>query len=266
MYEVWECAGCTARFTQDAPSQEAIGRYYKSDNYISHTNTSQGLINRLYHQVRNITLRQKRKLVQKVSGMQVGELLDVGAGTGFFADTMRSAGWKVTGLEPDDTARKRAAEVKIVLNDIADLWRLPASAYDVITMWHVLEHVHNLHGYLQQLHKLLKPSGKLIIAVPNYTSGDANAYQNHWAAYDVPRHLYHFSPQSIKSLLKNHGFTIQSVHPQWFDSFYVSMLSEKGRAGKLNIVRAAWNGLSSNLRAVSQPESCSSLIYVFSKQ
>lgn len=265
IFEIAECSHCTARFTQNIPDAASIGRYYQSENYISHSNTSKGLVNRLYHQARKITLNQKRSLVESVTGLKNGNLLDVGAGTGFFVDTMRKAGWKVTGLEPDETARARAGEMNILLNESTDLFKLPPASFDVITMWHVLEHVHDLHGYLKQLKTLLQENGKLIIAVPNYTSADAGIYKEYWAAYDVPRHLYHFSPKSMELLLNRHGFKLRSMHPQWFDSFYVSMLSEQYRTGKSNIIGGAWNGLRSNLQAIAARNKCSSVIYVAGK-
>lgn len=264
-FEVWECGACTARFTQDVPAAAHIGRYYQSENYISHSNTSRGLVNKLYHQVRKITLRQKRNLIKKVTGLDTGNLLDIGAGTGFFVEAMRSAGWKVTGLEPDEAARRRARDLNIVLNDAADLPLLPPGSFHAITMWHVLEHVHDLHGYLDHISKLLLPGGRLVIAVPNYTSGDAKAYGEFWAAYDVPRHLYHFSPAAMKTLLNKHGLTLHSMHPQWFDSFYVSMLSEQYKTGKQHLVKGAWRGLQSNLQAIGNAGRCSSIIYVAGK-
>lgn len=264
-FEIWECSACTARFTQDVPTPQNIGRYYKSENYISHSNTSRGLVNKLYHSVRKITLRQKRNLIKKVTGLDTGNLLDIGAGTGFFVDAMRNAGWKVTGLEPEEAARKRAREMNIVLNDVTDLFNLPPASFNAITMWHVLEHVHDLHGYLSQINTLLQNDGRFIVAVPNYTSGDAKAYGEHWAAYDVPRHLYHFSPAAMKGLLQKHGFTVHSMHPQWFDSFYVSMLSEQYKTGSPHVIRGAWKGLQSNMHVPGNAGRCSSVIYVAGK-
>lgn len=264
-FPVWECDECAARFTQDVPDADSIGKYYQSENYISHSNTKEGLVNKLYHRVRNITLEQKRKLVQKVTAMQTGSLLDIGAGTGLFTDTMRKAGWKVTALEPDETARTRAREMNIVLNDINDLFHLPADSFDAITLWHVLEHVHAVHEYLDKIRSLMKGNGKLIIAVPNYTSTDAKKYGEYWAAYDVPRHLYHFSPGSMQALLKRHGLKLLSTHPQWFDSFYVSLLSEKYKTGKQQLVSGAWVGLQSNVGALNAASRCSSVIYVSQK-
>jgi SAM-dependent methyltransferase len=265
-FEVYHCRDCTLRFTQDVPSLQDIGPYYRSAAYISHSDTQTGLINRLYHRVRNHTLQTKRKLLLRVTGRQTGYLLDVGAGTGAFAYTMQQAGWKVTGLEPDTVARNNAdLKYGLKLLSPVELYHLPATQFDAITLWHVLEHVHDLHGYLEKFSVLLKPGGKLIIAVPNYTSHDANVYRANWAAYDVPRHLYHFSPGAMERLCLLKGFTMEGIQPMWFDSFYVSMLSEKYRNGKGNIISAVWNGMISNLKAISDKRKCSSVIYIFSK-
>jgi SAM-dependent methyltransferase len=266
LFEVWHCDGCTLRFTQDIPGEAAIGKYYQSENYISHTNTNKGLVNRLYHIVRNHTLNKKKKLVQAVTKRSTGNLLDVGAGVGAFAAFMRQAGWQVTGLEPDAETRKRALEQNgIDLQDTGDLFKLPAGHYDAITLWHVLEHVHSLHEYLDQLKALLKPGGVLLIAVPNYTSHDAGFYQEYWAAYDVPRHLYHFSPASMQALLQQHGLVLQSVKPMWFDSFYVSLLSEQYKTGKASMIKGFLRGLISNSKAIGDKKKCSSLIYMITR-
>ena len=265
-FSIWECAECSFRFTQDIPAISSIGLYYQSDNYISHSNTSKGVINRLYHSIRKITLKQKRRLLDSSIGMATGSLLDIGAGTGAFASFMQSAGWRVTALEPDETARRIAHETnRINLLPSDQLFQLAAESFNSITMWHVLEHVHTLHEYIGQLKKLLKPDGRLFIAVPNYTSYDASHYHSFWAAYDVPRHLYHFSPASMKKLLQMHGLNLVTVKPMWFDSFYVSLLSEKYKTGKGSLLKGAWTGLISNYKALFQKEKCSSVIYVISR-
>ena len=262
-FSLLECNECTLRFTQDVPSAEKIGPYYKSEDYISHTNTDKGLVNQLYRLVRKITLRQKQKFIEKTTGLTTGKLLDLGSGTGAFAAHMKKAGWQVTGLEPDEGARKVAyQEFGINLCDTGKFYELASGEFDVITLWHVLEHVHDLQPYLQQLKKLLKPGGKLLIAVPNYTSADAAHFEADWAAYDVPRHLYHFSPPSLQLLLKKNQLVVQQVAPMWFDSFYVSILSTRYRFGKVNYLLAAWQGLYSNWQAMQDKERCSSLIYV----
>lgn len=263
---ICECAVCTARFTQDIPTAAAIGPYYKSENYISHTNTSKGLINGLYQWVRKRTLRQKRKLVQKETGLSTGTLLDLGSGTGAFAGEMKSSGWQVTALEPDPDARKVALDsFGVNLQDTSEFYTLADRQFDAITMWHVLEHVHDLQGYIAKLKTLLKEKGRLIIAVPNYTAGDAAAYGTYWAAYDVPRHLYHFSPVSMKGLVEKHGMQLLGYKPMWYDSFYVSLLSSKYKNGSPRLAGAFINGLRSNLSAMSDVQRCSSVIYIIGR-
>lgn len=263
---ICECAVCTARFTQDIPSAAAIGPYYKSENYISHTNTSKGLINGLYQWVRKRTLRQKRKLIQKETGLNTGTILDLGSGTGAFAGEMKNNGWQVTALEPDADARKVALEsFGVSLQDTSEFYSLAEQQFDAVTMWHVLEHVHDLQGYMAKLKTLLKDKGRLFIAVPNYTSGDAATYGAYWAAYDVPRHLYHFSPVSMKGLVEKHGMQLLGYKPMWYDSFYVSLLSSKYKNGSPRLAGAFINGLRSNLSAMSDVQRCSSVIYIIGR-
>ena len=162
---------------------------------------------------------------------------------------MQNAGWDVVALEPDESARTKAAGSGIALRDLSELNSLQSEYFDVITLWHVLEHVHELHDYIEQFKKILKPGGNLIIAVPNFTSDDAKHYGKYWAAYDVPRHLYHFSPDSMKVLMSRHGLVVKNTYPQWFDSFYVSMLSEQYKNGKSNLIKGGFAGLLSNFKA-----------------
>ncbi|MDP9230447.1 MAG: class I SAM-dependent methyltransferase, partial [Bacteroidota bacterium] len=193
-------------------------------------------------------------------------VLDVGCGTGAFVNEMKEHGWQVTGLEPDTDARKIAMEFyKLQLDDAILFYKLPSQSFDVITLWHVLEHVHELHTYVEQLKNLLKEKGRLFIAIPNYTSKDAAIYQEYWAAYDVPRHLYHFSPQAMKKLVENHGLKICDYRLMWYDSFYISLLSSKYKRGKPNWIGAFFNGLLSNFKAMDDNKKCSSVIYIISK-
>jgi SAM-dependent methyltransferase len=251
-FPIFECSDCTARFTQDVPEENAIQPYYQFNDYISHTDTRKGLVNKLYHQVRKITLSSKKKLVEKFSNRSTGTLLDYGCGTGAFLNEMKQAGWHVIGLEL----------YHLNLDTPGKLDTLPADDIDVITLWHVLEHVHTLHETMAQLKRVLNKDGLILIAVPNYTSGDAKHYQSAWAAWDVPRHLYHFSPASMEKLFALQGFQLEKTIPMWFDSFYVSMLSEKYKTGKTSLVNAFLNGLRSNASAFNNTSLCSSLIYV----
>jgi 2-polyprenyl-3-methyl-5-hydroxy-6-metoxy-1,4-benzoquinol methylase len=267
VFEIWECSACNLRFTQGAPSLGDIGAYYQSENYISHTDTNEGIVNRLYHIVRKRTLQKKRRLILRKTGMLKGRLLDVGAGTGAFTHTMQAAHWNVTGLEPDMASRERAKQLyRLQLQPVDELFNLPAGSFDAITLWHVLEHVHDLHIYMQQLGALLKPGGCLFIAVPNYSCYDAKVYGAYWAAYDVPRHLYHFHPNSVRRLATQHALQVKEMLPMWFDSFYISMLSEQYKTGKIAVLIPGFIGLWSNVKAMLNKERCSSLIYLLTKK
>jgi 2-polyprenyl-3-methyl-5-hydroxy-6-metoxy-1,4-benzoquinol methylase len=265
-FSIWHCDDCTVRFTQDIPEQNTIGSYYQSDSYISHSDTKKGIVNTLYHAVRKRTLQKKKQLIIAETTIDKGALLDIGCGTGAFLKTMQTAGWQITGLEPDETARNKAKELYNLQPQSPErLFELPPASFNAITMWHVLEHVHELHRYIKKLEQLLAPDGKIIIAVPNYTSHDASLYKKYWAAYDVPRHLYHFSPPSMRQLLLPYKLAVKKVNPMWFDSFYVCMLSEQYKNGRGNIIKAFFNGLVSNIKAMANKEKCSSVIYIIER-
>lgn len=265
-FVVWQCTDCSLRFTQDVPDENNIGAYYKSPDYISHTNTDKGFINKTYQKVRNYTLEQKAKLVAEEIQIDTGTLLDMGSGTGAFLNVMQNKGWRVKGIEPDEEARELAKKLYgLHVDDASGLENINDNSFDAITLWHVLEHVHQLHGYIEHLKRILKPKGKIFIAVPNYQSRDSGIYRSFWAAYDVPRHLYHFSPKSIEVLMKKHGLKVESKKPMWFDSFYISLLSSKYQNGKTNYLVSFINGLRSNVAALLNRDRCSSLIYIISK-
>lgn len=264
-FAVWQCDDCTLRFTQDVPDETSIGPYYQSPDYISHSNTRKGLVNQLYQEVRNYTLNQKARLIDHTTE-EKGRVLDLGAGTGAFLHTMKNRGWQTIGLEPDAGARAQAQQLYgLELGQLHDMDRLTENSFDAVTLWHVLEHVHQLNDTLDRIHKLLRPKGKLFIAVPNYQSLDGSAYKTYWAAYDVPRHLYHFTPKSMEVLMKNHGFTIRAKKRMWFDSFYISLLSSKYRNGRTRWVSAFFNGLISDIKALANKNACSSIVYVIGK-
>lgn len=219
----------------------------------------------MYRFVRNFSINQKKKLVEKTTGLKKGNLLDVGSGTGHFASAMQKEGWYVTGLEPDERARAVAKkEHSLNLLPSGELFNLPEKKFDAITLWHVLEHVHDLKKYIRTFKRLLADKGKLFIAVPNYTSYDAEKYKEYWAAYDVPRHLYHFTPHTMQWLMKDFGLTITEIKPMWFDSFYVSLLSSKYKTGNTEWLSAVWTGLISNFKAINDAKKCSSVIYIIS--
>jgi 2-polyprenyl-3-methyl-5-hydroxy-6-metoxy-1,4-benzoquinol methylase len=266
-FDIIKCANCGFNYTHPIPSIEDIATYYNFPAYISHTDVNEGWMNKLYHKVRKRTLQQKTDWVQSLFTGHKGQILEIGAGTGAFANSMTVKGWNVTALEPNEASRAIALQnYNINLLPIEALGNLQSQKFDVITLWHVLEHVHDLKHYLLEFNRLLKPNGRLIIAVPNYTSFDAKFYKKYWAAYDVPRHLYHFSPKSMRKLCNLNQMQILQYKPMWFDSFYVSLLSEKYmQSGKFGILRAFVIGCISNLYAWRNPKKASSVIYEIRK-
>lgn len=260
-FELRKAEGLDLLATFPRPEADKLPEYYKSENYISHTDSESGFLNKLYQQVKALMLQKKMHWIGKVKPGK-GKILDIGAGTGDFLRKAKNSGWETFGVEPDAGARKLAAEKGVELRE--NISSLADHSFDVITLWHVLEHVPNLDQQLQELDRLLKPDGLLVIAVPNFKSYDAKKYKEHWAAYDVPRHLYHFSPQAIEALFTAAGFSLSSKKGLFFDSFYVSLLSEKYRTGASNIFRAAAIGLYSNLQAMFSGN-YSSLAYFLQK-
>lgn len=264
MFQIVTCKSCGFKFTNPRPSKNEIGEYYKAESYISHTNTSKGIIDKMYHAVRKYTLKDKINLINN-QNPDKGKLLDVGCGTGLFLNEAREDGWTVDGIEPDAGARKIAEEINKTKIKSEVLTSFKNEEFNIITMWHVLEHVHELNDTINWLKERLTENGSLIVAVPNYESKDAEKYQAQWAAYDVPRHLYHFSQKSIKQLFEQKGLQLEKTIPMKFDSFYVSMLSTKYQEGKINYLRAFVDGIKSNLNAKNAEGNYSSLIYVFKK-
>jgi len=244
--------------TSPQPADDELGRYYESDDYISHTDGKRSLFEKAYQFVKNIALKNKLKLINSLQS-QKGELLDIGTGTGDFLMTAKNDGWKTTGIEPSRKAKEIASNKGVNFADSTN--QLQDHSFDVITMWHVLEHVPNLEEQISELKRLLKPNGNIIIAVPNFNSYDAKHYGEFWAAYDVPRHLWHFSKTAIKLLFEKKQLQLVKVLPMKFDAFYVSLLSEKYKTGKMNFIAAFLTGVKSNARAKKNLE-YSSHIYI----
>lgn len=262
-FHLRRCRVCTLVYTEDAPSRGSIAPYYRSEAYVSHTDSSKGLVNWLYHRVRLFTVAGKRRMAAKSVAGRTGRVLDYGCGTGAFLAAMRDAGWEALGLEPDPVARENAMRLHgLRVSSPEALAELPDGHFDVITLWHVLEHVHDLHDTLSHLARVLSPRGCVFIAVPNHLSFDARHYGSDWAAWDVPRHLWHFTPMALQGLLDRHGLKVKGRRPMWFDSFYVSMLSERYAHGRLRMPQALLTGLRSNLVAMRDPDRCSSLIHL----
>ena len=263
LFNIQECSNCGFWFTNPRPNETEIGAYYKSEEYISHTNSKKGLFNNVYQFVRGITIRSKFNLVNSITHGK--NLLDYGCGTGEFLNYCDNHGMTVTGFEPDPAARavgKQSYQLNLLSEE--DLFALPSSNFDVITLWHVLEHVHRLKETIGHLERMLRPDGALLVAVPNHTSLDAKLYGEHWAAYDVPRHIYHFQPNDIRHLFSQFNMEMVEALPMKLDSYYVSMLSERYKKG--NVVRAMLNGLRSNLSASSEALTWSSQIYILKKK
>lgn len=264
LFHLVQCSQCKLVYTNHPPAQQEIGKYYQSSDYISHTDSNKGLFNQVYQLVRNISLKHKLNLLQSSVQRKQGNLLDYGCGTGAFLKYAKKKGWSVMGMEPDEGAREKASLlIGSPVSSPSDLKDLPSNSFDVITLWHVLEHVHDLHDTLDAFKRLLKQDGTLVVAVPNHSSWDARFYMEYWAAYDVPRHLYHFTPDTMHRLLTDKGFFKISIKPMWFDSFYVSMLSEKYKTGHIRPLQALFNGLKSNISSLFSPGTCSSQIYLY---
>ena len=244
--------------THPQPSLENLGKYYESEDYISHTDNKRSLFEKLYHFIKSIALKNKLNLINSLQP-QKGRILDIGAGTGEFLSVAKNDGWQTIGLEPSDRAKAIAKNKGVSF--VENTSELENQSFDVISMWHVLEHVPDLDKQIKELKRLLKPTGTLIIAVPNFKSFDAKHYGKFWAAFDVPIHFWHFSKTAIKLLFEKEEMKLEKVLPMKFDSFYVSLLSEKYKSGKMNFVKAFFRGLQSNWKASKHFE-YSSHIYI----
>jgi len=262
-FSIQECNSCSFRFVNPRPVKEEIGRYYQSDEYISHDAGKTDILSRIYKLARRISIRRKFGIVKNYC--QGGKILDIGCGTGEFLKYCQLKRFNVTGVEPNDKARDYAQKHSLILTyKQLELLEANGGSYNCITMWHVLEHIHDLNGLLSQVKKLLSPDGIFIVAVPNSNSWDAARYKNHWAAYDVPRHLYHFTKSTLLMLVSKHGLKIRKIYPQKLDAYYVSMLSEKYQSGKTKFLKSFFHGIWSNCQAKNKDIGHSSLIFVMS--
>lgn len=243
--------------THPQPSPDKLPGYYESKDYISHTDGNKSLFEKMYQFVKSIALKNKLRLINSES--KKGRILDIGAGVGDFLSTAKNDGWQTIGIEPSEKAKAIAQQKGV---DFADhLSELDDASFDIITMWHVLEHVPDLEKQIAELKRLVKPTGTIIIAVPNFKSYDAQHYGKFWAAYDVPIHFWHFSKTAIQKLFATQNLKLDKILPMKFDSFYVSLLSEKYQTGRMNFFKAFYIGLKSNLKA-SHNKEYSSHIYV----
>jgi 2-polyprenyl-3-methyl-5-hydroxy-6-metoxy-1,4-benzoquinol methylase len=261
VFSLQKCISCGFVFTNPRPTENDLGLYYQSEEYISHSSSTESITDKIYYSVRNYTIKLKFKLINK--HFKQGNILDIGCGTGEFLNYFKAKGWDTTGIEPNETARKTAIEkygLDVHLENQLDKFK--KSSFEVITMWHVLEHVPDLNLRIEQLKSLIKENGVLIIAVPNIDSKDAKTYGKFWAALDVPRHLYHFNQSTIKKLFEKFGFDLKETRPMKFDAFYISLISEKYKTGKSNYGKTIFNGLKSNFYGASHKNNYSSNIYI----
>lgn len=261
-FTISSCVNCNFKFTNPRPNEDDLSEYYISDEYISHTNNKKGLFNKLYQIARLYNINQKTKLI----GNKKASLLEIGSGTGELLNAFKSMGWNTTGIEPSDIARKNAFENHgLHLFPTIEETNVKEKSQHTIMLWHVLEHIPQLNKSLKKYYNLMMDDGQLIIAVPNYKSPDANLFKEFWAAYDTPRHLYHFDKKSMKNVLEKHGFKVVKIKPMWLDAIYVSILSLKYKSNKSSFLKGFLIGVWSNIKAIMHNNEHSSLIYIAKK-
>ncbi|MDR1503570.1 MAG: class I SAM-dependent methyltransferase [Prevotella sp.] len=266
IFDICQCKSCGFALTQDFPAENEIGPYYDAPEYISHSDTQRGIINTLYHLARKMALKSKSKIVSRYASKKTGMLLDIGSGTGYFLNKMKEEKWIVTGIEKSELARKYAKQKFDIDCQCSEyLYNVCEKTKDVITMWHVLEHMEHLNHVMGHLSAILKNDGTVIIALPNKSSLDAVHYKEYWAAYDVPRHLWHFSLPDFERLAEKHHFEVIDVKPMYFDAFYISMLSEKNKGTFMATIVGLAKGGIFFLRTLADKEKSSSLIYILKK-
>jgi len=265
-FDIGECTDCGFRFTVNPPSEANIGRYYLSDDYISHSDLKRGITERLYHFARTYMLRKKLRLIRSENGQKPGKILDIGCGTGYFPAFMKQNGWDASGVEVSGKAREYAISkfgLEVIPPDKTGL--LPGNSYDCITLWHVMEHLYDPDNWFEKIKHLLNDNGACIIALPNSESSDAKSFKQHWAAYDVPRHLWHFSAPSVSRLASRHGFSVTRIKSMPLDVFYISILSFKNRKSPMSLLRGIVTASLLTLSNLFKKEKASSLIYVLRK-
>lgn len=262
-FSLIKCKHCNFIITSPRPDRNSIAKYYQSDNYISHSGKSTSLFDKLYHTARRFSLGWKHELIHE-HFPKPKRILDYGCGTGEFLNHMKIKGWNVLGLEPNQKAREKANEL-IPGKVIENIDHIKTNSIEVITLWHVLEHIHDLNSTIQKLKGILINNGILVIAVPNPNCHDSHYYRNEWAGYDVPRHLWHFTQDAMRLVLKRHDLKIIETKPMKLDSYYVSLLSEgyknPNQLKLLSGIKAFKEGVISNLAARTTKE-YSSLIYI----
>ena len=266
-FEIWECADCSFLFTHKLADETEIGDYYKSEEYFSHSDKKKGFIASLYQIGRKYMLGKKYRAIKHKTNCEEKTALDIGSGTGHFIQHLKEKGWKVEGIEMDKDAREYSInEFSLNVRDNNALFNEEFEQKDVISLWHVLEHLYNPQKYIERILELLKNDGLLVIALPNANSWDAKHYKKHWGAYDVPRHIWHFTPASFRRLIADYPVEIIKIKKMPLDALYVSMLSEKYKGKSLASIRGIIKGVWSNIMCLGNAEKSSSVIYFLKKK
>lgn len=269
VFPLSECRECGFRFTNNFPSEEVIGRYYDSPAYISHSDSEKGLTNRMYHLFRGLMIRRKVNLVRRHHKSDHARLLDIGCGTGYFLNAANKKGFTVCGIEKDEQARVKAiTRFGLNVKEEKALFMQEPSSYDVVTLWHVLEHLEKLHESIEKIGEILSPDGTVVLALPNHHSHDAQYYKDKWAAYDMPRHLWHFTPDTLEQLMAKHSMQVIKRYRMPLDAYYVSLLSEdyRGSGTMIRYLRAFMTGSIGFLRSLFNADQSSSIIYIIKKR
>jgi ubiquinone/menaquinone biosynthesis C-methylase UbiE/transcription elongation factor Elf1 len=265
-FTVFKCSQCGFRFTQDYPDENEIAEYYESDSYISHNDEAEGFSNKLYRAARSLMMHRKKKLIRNITRLKTGTLLDIGSGTGYFAGTMKKSGWQAKGIEINERARKFS--ISYFGLDVATPDKIASfgsNSFDCITLWHVLEHFYDPITYFSEIYRLLKPGAACIIALPNCSSFDAEHYKQFWAAWDVPRHLWHFNPETFSLFSEKTGFMLEDLRILPLDVFYISQLSEKYRGSSFPFIKGISKAAYFSILSFFKKKRSSSVVYILRK-
>jgi len=266
-FVIRKCTACGFMFTADPPAENEIGRYYTSDDYISHSDKKRNLTEYFYHLARSFMLGRKRRLVTLATQRKTGTLLDIGSGTGYFASFMQNKGWTVSGTELNDQARNTSvSRFGIKVFPPSEIILFKDRSADCITFWHVLEHLYDPEMWLREVKRTLKDDGRCIIAVPNPASADAIWFGDGWAALDVPRHLWHFTPPALIRFIEANGFKCHEIMALPLDVFYISILSYRNRLHRFPLLRGLLTGTYLAAGNLMRKTRASSLVFVISKK
>lgn len=240
-----------------------LDKYYESKNYISHYQERKTLKNRLYKFFQLFNLKYKKNILKNLVP-KGSKVLDYGAGAGEFANLLQHD-FETLAFEPNNNAAFFLIKKLITGKVIQNLDEIENKSLSAITLWHVLEHIPDPKNILKVFWDKLEDGGYLVLALPNPNSLDAKIYQEYWAAWDVPRHLYHYNENGIKEITKDY-FLLKATKPLILDAYYISWISEKYQKKNpiMAFIKGVWNGYKSNKKAKKTGE-YSSKIYVLKK-